>query len=217
MKPTSPNKKRIFWIGGIAAMAAVMYLAWMIAGREPTRPAPVAPATKEVAKTENKPGPPSGTAAPAMPGPITPANRLTTVEEGDMEIDKILRSEKEIPAMARDLNGLVQKLNGEAQVNASRHLVNLTSDDDYGLIAGFLVDAKMNPDVIEVLFADLMNRKRELQLPLFMNILKNPQHPQNKQVHDVLNVLASQDFGTDFNAWDKWVSEELDKIKKGEQ
>jgi hypothetical protein len=217
MKPTSPNKKRLFWIGSAAAMAAVMYLAWHFAGSDTSRPTPAqTPTSKEVAKSENRPGPPTGATGTTMPGTVAPATQLTTVEEGDMEIDKILRSEKEIPAMARDLNGLVQKLNGEAQVNASRHLVNLTSDEDYNLISGFLVDPKMNPDVIEVLFSDLMNRKRDLQLPLFLNILKNPQHPQNEQVKNVMSILASEDFGTDYNAWEKWVNEEMEKIKKGE-
>jgi hypothetical protein len=95
-------------------------------------------------------------------------------------------------------------------------LVNLTSDEDYGLIAGYLVDAKMNPDVIEVLFSDLMNRKRELQLPLFMNILKNPQHPQNEQVRNVMTILAGQDYAQDFAAWDKWSNEEIRKAQTGE-
>lgn len=213
MKPNS-SSKRLIWIGGSVFLVAVIYLAWHFAGSEPQRPAPSTPGSKEVAtKSDNKPGPPTS-ATPAMPGPVRPSGQLTTVEEGDLEIDKILRSEKEIPAMARDLNALVQKLNGEAQVNASRHLVNLTSDEDYGLIAGFLVDAKMNPDVIEVLFSDLMNRKRELQLPLFMNILKNKQHPQSEQVHNVMTILASQDFGTDYAAWDKWANDEINRIKK---
>ena len=143
-------------------------------------------------------------------------NQLTTVEDGDLKIDEILRSGTEIPAMARDLHELVKKLNSEAQVNASRHLVNLTSDEDYGLIAGYLVDAKMNPDVVEVLFSDLMNRKRELQLPLFMNILRNPQHPQNEQVRNVMTILAGQDFGQDFNSWDKWSNDEIKKQQTGQ-
>ena len=214
MKPVSPSKKRLFLIGGGLAMAAVLYLAWHFAGSEPTRPASLPAPSKDVAKGDNKPGPPAAPLPPSMPA--RPPGGLITEEEGDIEIDKILRSEKEIPEMAKDLNGLVLKLNGEAQVNASRHLVNLTSDEDYGLIAGFLVDDKMNPDVIEVLFSDLMNRKRDLQLPLFLNILKNPKHPQNEQVKNVMSILASEDFGNDYPAWEKWVNEELEKIKKGE-
>lgn len=115
--------------------------------------------------------------------------------------------------MARDLQELVKKLNGEAQVNASRHLVNLTSDEDYSLIAGLLVDQKTNPEVIEVLFSDLMNRERTLQLPLFLNILKNPQHPQNEEVRNVMSILAGDDYGTDYPAWDKWAAEELKTLQ----
>ncbi|HYF36378.1 MAG TPA: hypothetical protein VD994_13875 [Prosthecobacter sp.] len=194
-------------------MVAALYFGWRFAGT-PQRPVALprdAPASKSTAQPATPAPPITPSSPPAMAQGA--ATTLTTVEEGDQLIDEIIRSEKPIPEMARDLNALVQRLNGEAQVNASRHLVNLTSDEDYGLIAGFLVDQKMNPEVIEVLFSDLMNRKRELQLPLFMNILKNPQHPQNEQVRNVMTILASQDFGNDYAAWDKWAAEEIKRIQ----
>jgi hypothetical protein len=122
-------------------------------------------------------------------------------------------AKKDTPAAKQEP---IKTLNSEAQVNASRHLVNLTGDEDYGLIAGFLVDDKMNPEVTEVLFSDLMNRNRELQMPLFMNILKNKRHPQNEEVRNVLTVLAGEDFGENFAAWDKWAAEELAKEKAEE-
>ncbi|MCX6854109.1 MAG: hypothetical protein NTV80_04295 [Verrucomicrobia bacterium] len=213
MNPNS-SRNRLFLIGGCILMAVALFFGWQWAGQDSAKPAPKK-TTPTVTKAEpiKSPDAPSQTPAPAM---AAGGDKLTTVEEGDLMIDQILRSEKEIPAMARDLHDLVKKLNSEAQVNASRHLVNLTSDEDYGLIAGYLVDAKMNPDVIEVLFSDLMNRKRELQLPLFMNILKNPQHPQNEQVRNVMTILAGEDFAQDFTAWDKWSAAEIKKAQTGE-
>lgn len=213
MNPHS-SRNRFVIFGAATLLLVALFFGWQWAGQEPTRPAPKK-VTPTVAKSEpiKSPDAPSQTTPPAM---TAGGEKLTTVEEGDLMIDKILRSNKEIPAMARDLHDLVKKLNSEAQVNASRHLVNLTSDEDYGLIAGYLVDAKMNPDVIEVLFSDLMNRKRELQLPLFMNILKNPQHPQNEQVRNVMTILAGQDYAQDFAAWDKWSNEEIKKVQSGQ-
>ncbi len=213
MNPTS-SRKRLLLIGSSLTLVVALYFGWQWAGQDSSRPAAKkeAPAATK-AEPIKSPDAPSRPLAPPMAGA---ANQLTTVEEGDLKIDEILRSGKEIPAMARDLHELVKKLNSEAQVNASRHLVNLTSDEDYGLIAGFLVDAKMNPDVIEVLFSDLMNRKRELQLPLFMNILRNAQHPQNEQVRNVMTILAGQDFGQDYAAWDKWSNDEIKKQQSGQ-
>lgn len=213
MNPTS-SRNRLLLIAGSVLIIVALFFGWQWAGQDSAKPA-----QKKSTSTVTKPEPiksadaPSQSPAPAM---STGGDKLTTVEEGDLKIDEILRSNKEIPAMAKDLHDLVKKLNSEAQVNASRHLVNLTSDDDYGLIAGYLVDAKMNPDVIEVLFSDLMNRKRELQLPLFVNILKNSQHPQNEQVRNVMTILAGQDFGQDFGAWDKWSNEEIKNAQTGE-
>lgn len=197
------------------ALAAVVlgFIAWQWAGSDSVIPPPVAEkkSTPAEPKTDLQPLSPGNT-APLAPGQT--ANRLVTVEEGDEMIDTILRSDKEIPQMARDLHDLVGRLNGEAQVNASRHLVNLTGDEDYNLIAGYLVDPKTNPEVIEVLFSDLMNRERKLQLPLFMNILKNPAHPQNEEVKNVMTVLAGEDFGTDYTAWDKWAADEMKVLQE---
>ncbi|MBB5037004.1 hypothetical protein [Prosthecobacter dejongeii] len=205
---SSSKKRLIIIISGLVA-AAVFYIAWQYGGSEPVRP-PVAEKKQEksAAKSDIQP---LATTAPMPTG--QPGTQLTTAEEGDVLIDEILRSEKEIPQMARDLAELVKKLNGEAQVNASRHLVNLTSDEDYGLIAGLLVDQKTNPEVIEVLFSDLMNRERTLQLPLFLNILKNPQHPQNEEVENVMQILAGENFGKDMAAWEKWTNEELKTLQ----
>jgi len=205
------SKIRLMKIVAGVVLAAALYFGWQYAGREPARPQPAAKPVREARSGETKLAPPA-LKPPAMPAGA--ATQLTTAEEGDVLIDAILRSDKDIPVMARELHELVKKLNGEAQVNASRHLVNLTSDEDYGLIAGFLVDAKMNPEVIEVLFADLMNRERSLQLPLFMNILRNPQHPQNEEVRNVMSILAGEDFGNDFAAWDKWAAQELKNLKE---
>ena len=209
--PSSREKLRL--IGSSLILIIAFYFGWQWAGQDSGLPATP---KKETVTNKEGPIPPPGPASRILSPPMAGAvNQLTTVEDGDLKIDEILRSGKEIPAMARDLHELVKKLNSEAQVNASRHLVNLTSDEDYGLIAGYLVDAKMNPDVVEVLFSDLMNRKRELQLPLFMNILRNPQHPQNEQVRNVMTILAGQDFGQDFNSWDKWSNDEIKKQQTG--
>jgi hypothetical protein len=211
MQETSSAKSKILL--GVAALglAAALYLGWQYAGREPEAPV-AAPKTVERPAARTDPNlltTPQPTAPAAKKDAGESGQRLMTAEEGDQLIDEILRSEKDIPELARDLHELVKKTNGEAQVNASQHLVNLTSDEDYGLIAGFLVDPKTNPEVLDVLFSDLMNRNRELQMPLFMNILKNPQHPQNQEVRDVLTILAGEDFGDDWAAWDKWAQEEL--------
>ena len=210
MSQESSGKHKALLLLAAAGLLAALYLGWQYAGREPVA-APVAPQTAERPATRTEPNllnTPQPT-APATKKAEEPGQRLMTAEEGDVLIDEILRSDKDIPDMARDLHELVKKTNGEAQVNASQHLVNLTSDEDYGLIAGFLVDPKTNPDVLDVLFSDLMNRNRELQMPLFMNILKNPQPPQSQEVRDVLTILAGEDFGNDWAAWDKWAMEEL--------
>lgn len=210
----SSSRFRNLIFAGAIILAIALYFGWQWAGQDDTLPITlnneaVKPDQEVVNAAANL------TAGSSEAGKMGSTDRLITVEEGDVMIDEVLRSNKEIPQMARDLHGLVKRLNGEAQVNASRHLVNLTSDEDYGLIAGYLTDAKTNPDVIEVLFSDLMNRNRGLQMPLFLNILKNPAHPQNEQVRNVLTILAGQDFGTDWTKWDQWGQQEVKSQQSG--
>ena len=214
--PSAASNNRLIFSGAALVLQVALYFGWQWAGQDSTPP-PAAKKDTPTAKQETvkSADPLPGSTSP-KPGMADGPDRLITVEEGDVMIDGILRSNKEIPQMARDLHELVRKLNGEAQVNASRHLVNLTSDEDYGLIAGYLTDAKMNPDVVEVLFSDLMNRNRVLQMPLFMNILKNPAHPQNEQVRNVLTILAGEDHGTDWAKWDAWAQKEVASQKAGQ-
>jgi hypothetical protein len=213
---SSASRNPFILIGTGLVFIVALYFGWQWAGQDNTGPSiskkdATAAKQEAVKSAENL----AGSTVPKAEMMGSP-DRLITVEEGDIMIDEILRSNKEIPQMARDLHDLVKKLNSEAQVNASRHLVNLTSDEDYGLIAGYLTDAKMNPDVIEVLFSDLMNRNRVLQMPLFMNLLKNPAHPQNEQVRNVLTILAGEDFGTDWAKWDQWAQKEIATQQAGQ-
>jgi hypothetical protein len=204
--PNSGNPKLL--IAGAVALLASLYFGWQWAGQQAEAPKPVVKATPQEKPADRVKAATAPAGGPAPDGkPRT--DQLMTAEEGDQYIDEVLRSNKPIPEMARELQKLVGQFNGEAQLNASRHLVNLTSDEDYGLIAGYLTNPKFNPDVLEVFFSDLMNRNRKLQMPLFMTILKDPSHPQNEQVRNVLTVLAGEDFGTDWTKWDAWAVKEL--------
>ncbi len=122
MNSHSSRTRLVFIAGGILLIVA-LFFGWQWAGQDGSKPASKKPAASvQKADPIKSVEAPSQTPAPAMP---TGGEKLTTVEEGDLLIDEILRSNKEIPAMARDLHDLVKKLNSEAQVNASRHLVNL--------------------------------------------------------------------------------------------
>jgi hypothetical protein len=122
---SNSKRHRLFLIIGSLLFIVALFFVWEWAGHNSAKPAQKKPSST-VTKTEpiKSAKAPSPSSTPAMPA----GDKLTTVEEGDLKIDEILRSNKEIPAMARDLHVLVKKLNSEAQVNASRHLVNLTSD-----------------------------------------------------------------------------------------
>jgi hypothetical protein len=202
-------KKLLLPILALAA-ATALYFGWRWAGQS-SQPAaaPVSQASVNKAKPISSPPPP--TQVSSTPEPAPTESKIYTAEEGEALIDQTIRADKDHGLIAKDLHELVKKLNGEPQVNASRHLCNLAQDENYKLIGDLLIDPKLNPDVLEVLYADLMNRNRALQMPYFMNLLKNPAHPQNQSVRDVLTVLAGEDFGQNWAKWEAWGKSEAAK------
>jgi hypothetical protein len=222
---------RMMGIGGAVGAAAVVGCGWNLAGDDalarpakvPLVAAVVRGSAADAVKTASNAGD-DGKAMVAervamMPKAVIRRDSSRhkmcayTPEEGEEEIDRVLRAEKEIPEMARELFEVVLSLTGEGQVNASRHLVNLTTDEDYEeLIAGLVVDAEMNPDVIEVLFSDLLNRGRELKMPTLLGILKAAGHPQGVAAKVALSHLAGKDFGRDERAWERWVMGEMRRM-----
>lgn len=131
------------------------------------------------------------------------------MEEGSEEIDRILRTDQDMLTMARAMRRLVLKSHGEAQVSASRHLVNLTEDEHYEIASELLLNAKQNPDVLEVLFSDLTYRSRELQLPVLLSLLRNRAHPLHAEAKRILVSYAGADYGANDIAWMRWVQAEL--------
>lgn len=106
-KPSSSRNKFVV-VSSAMAVGVALYFGWQWAGQDASLPV----AEKQVAKsTVTSPVKSAETAPVDTPKSASmPAggDRLYTVEEGDLMIDEILRSTKEIPEMARELHELVK-------------------------------------------------------------------------------------------------------------
>jgi hypothetical protein len=82
-------------------------------------------------------------------------------------------------------------------------------DENYAALAGYLADAKLPEDVLDVLMADVLNRPNSLKLPALLEVARDPQHPKAGEAKDLLELFLEEDYGTDWNLWqtktDEWL------------
>ena len=121
---------------------------------------------------------------PSPASPLTPA----AVREIDLKIEAVLMSGESQLQMAERLSRLLSDVRSSEAVRVVPHLANLTYDEDYeGLVGKHLREGNLPKDALDLLFNDLLNRRQNLQLPLFEAMATEPSHPLNR---DVIGILA---------------------------
>lgn len=178
-----------------------------------TTPAPENPGSE----TKTTPDKPTVTqAAPATPE-VKPAPAPPAITEDDRKIDGVLRasgsdnSDASNTSTAQNLINLLPTLTKDGQVECAQHIANLISDKEFGRVMHFWKNPGTNPDVIEVLATDLMNRDDSVKLPAMLDAAKMPGHPYHDEALVNLEIFLDGDYGTD---WNKWESVMKDYLKK---
>lgn len=148
------------------------------------------------------------------PKPVapTPAPMLS---EDDRKIDEVLKAGGDDDAghttTAQNLINLLPTLSTDGQVECAQHVMNLLSDEEFQRIMPFWKNSATNPDVIEVLATDLMNREDKVKLPAMLDAAKLPNHPYHEEALSNLEIFLDADHGTD---WVKWDASLKDYLKK---
>jgi hypothetical protein len=122
----------------------------------------------------------------------------------EQKVDDVLSdtSVADSDVKAERLLALFPTLPEDGQVEAVKHIVNLTSDERYAGIGQYLTNAATDGEVLDELFADLLNRPNTVKLPMILKIAQNPQHPEAGEAKDILELYLEDDYGND---WWKWV------------
>jgi hypothetical protein len=107
------------------------------------------------------------------------------------------------------LLALFHTLPPEGQDEIAPELAALTPDSNYNALAGILTNPRTPEPVLDVLFTDLLDRPDEIQLRTLLELAKAPQHPKATDALDILGIELGEDFGTDWDAWAKKISEQL--------
>ncbi len=178
-------------------------------------PAPSKPPT-DTTTTAPAEKPPVVKTAPPTPE-VKPETPPTVITKDDQMIDQVLRasgsdnSDASNTATAQNLINLLPTLTKDGQVECAQHIANLISDKEFGRVMHFWKNPGTNPDVIEVLATDLMNRDDSVKLPAMLDAAKMPNHPYHDEALVNLEIFLDGDYGTD---WNKWESVMKDYLKK---
>jgi hypothetical protein len=130
------------------------------------------------------------------------------------KIDEVLSSDAPVPDMAKKLLELFPKFPEVGQVEVAQHISNLLDDDDYAPMGRYLTNASMPASVLQVLMDDALNRPTSKKLPLFLEVARNPSHPNAAEAKAELEFYLDEDYGTNWMLWgekmQEWLKENPD-------
>jgi hypothetical protein len=123
----------------------------------------------------------------------------------EQAINQILESDEANFQAAARLGSLLPTLPLEGQVEAAQHMVNLTDDENYQTASAMVLNPATPSDVVDVVFADALNRPNSIKLPLLVAILRVPGHRQRTEALSTLQVFTGEDLGDNPEAWNAYV------------
>lgn len=201
---------RVLIIAAVA-LAGLIWLARVVANRRitSTEEPPRDPATIDVASApEARPAFAPGQQAQPTPADAPPPPAMVVSWEDQR--DGILTSNTSTEEKANALLALVPQLAGAEQEEATKHLINLLSDEHFLVAASPLITNTAAPTNVQaLLILDLPNRPERVRLPLWLAIARTPEHPHAAEALVLLGQHLAEDHGTDWPAWEAAVDRHL--------
>ncbi len=190
----------------------------------PPTPPPVKVVANEpesIDSTKRVTSPPvfSGDTRPVLTTPPEPAVAMT---EDDRKIDDVLKlypgnSDQDHANTTQALINLLPSLTKDGQVEASQHISNLLTDENWGKINHIWRNPAFNPDVIEVFSNDLLNREDKVKLPALLEAIRIPNHHAREDALSTMQVFLDEDYGDDVGKWETAMKAYLKKADDEEK
>lgn len=214
-----PNLK----IAGIVSVIAVLMIALIFwySNRAPK----ALPTDAETTSAQNEQvAPEQINRSPSSPSTVEPQTSLPSNEEPqgiptvssnnpgsnwEQKVDDVLRGDSEPAVKAKELLAVFPSLPEEGQIEAVKHLSNLTPNENYPQLGQYLTNAATPPEVLDELMADVFNRPNSIKLPALLEIARNPQHPKASEARETLRFFLDKDYRDDWNLWEQKLAEWL--------
>lgn len=147
----------------------------------------------------------------AKAAPAKPAGTPRPLQEWELRIDEVLRSNADEAQTAKILINMLPTLPPEGQEEAAQHISNLTLDENYKDVLPLVKNPNLPEEVLDVFVTDLMNRDDGVKLPALLDIAKIPNHPHHEEALTDLQIFLDEDFGNDWGRWDTAMKNYLKK------
>jgi len=85
------------------------------------------------------------------------------------------------------------KLGKEDQMDAIQTALNLLPDEQFTSLYGILFDKQENPEVLDEIFSDALNRPEEIKIPLMKELAKDKTHPMFFESARILDATGELD------------------------
>ncbi|MCX6986187.1 MAG: hypothetical protein NT118_15775 [Lentisphaerae bacterium] len=118
--------------------------------------------------------------------------RMKAVEAWEKQIDDVIaRTNVPLEDHAKRVKEVFDKLDREDQVDGIHHGLNLLPDERFPTLYAILYDKSEDPEVLDAIFSDALNRPEEIKLPLMKALRKDREHPMFFESARILDVIES--------------------------
>jgi hypothetical protein len=138
---------------------------------------------------------------PSTTTPVKPKGTPRPLEEWEVRIDEVLRSNADESQTAQILINMLPTLPPDGQSEAAQHISNLILDEEYNKVLPLVKNPNLSEDVLDVFVTDLMNREDTVKLPTLLDIAKIPNHPHHEEALTDLEIFLDEDYGNDWSRW----------------
>ena len=224
MMPASDSMKALIVIILVAVAA---YLGYRIMSKPKPTETPVVemqPAPESAVPAQPEPAPPSNLTT-NRPTVVLMTNKAATPKpqptlEWKPKMDEILAANANAETKLRQLRELLSRLPEVEAEAAVQELTFRVKDETFAFIKPLVVDPALPETVRDEFMVDLMNRPNSIKMPLFLEIARNPDHPDNEHVSQTLEAFTGLKLGADWNGWEKgieqWLKENPDRVRKAQ-
>lgn len=133
-------------------------------------------------------------AAGAQAASQTPRERAVAAWES--LVDRVI-AQADVPAaeQAKRVKEAFDALDKQDQMDGIRRSLNLFQDEQFPSLYDILFDKAEDPEVLDAIFSDALNRPEELKNPLMKELVKDKEHPcffESARILDVIGELEAK-------------------------
>lgn len=182
----------IFWVKGGAADDAVQPAAPSADG------AMVATKPRRPVKQWRAPAEPSSEPAPGMVNDeveadeededLTPSERAVARWESLVDASMDL-TDRPAVAKAEAFKKAFDAMELEDQIDNIDYALNLLPDEQFPVLYLILFDKRQDPDILDAIFSDALNRDEVVKIPLMKELRKDKEHPMFFESARILDVF----------------------------